>query len=205
MSSDIARIEPFPPQNRVQDSHVREIKALYRKAEEKIKALERESETLASPSVNELRYAGYHLLAALTETDSEKKIVEFDKARGHCKRAIYDAQEVRVMAKLVIINQFKEDYAKISISDVVSDYIVFLQRVRRIQKAIENINSDSREDYYNEIESHFSELDEIGNALETSREELNKKLEARRIAFLQWFAVIVISAVGAVAAVLTLL
>ena len=76
---------------RTEDSLIEEIQTLYLSAENKIKHLEVVSREMCVPSINELRYAGNHLLKALTSYSNDAKNEHLSKAKSHCKRAIYDA------------------------------------------------------------------------------------------------------------------
>ena len=76
------------------------IRKLYEEAEEALKRYERISLANLAPALNELRYAGHHLLEADdagTETD---KLQHLTRAKAHCERARYDAKEATIISLL---------------------------------------------------------------------------------------------------------
>jgi len=98
-----------------------EVSELFRLAEDKLKLIERiENEGLVVPSVNELRYAGYHLLHAISAADNQSlRSDEIKKAKNHCQRSIYDTYEVGIMGCIETIRQFLYDFRNIELTDLV--------------------------------------------------------------------------------------
>jgi hypothetical protein len=67
---------------------------LFEQAEVKIKNVEQTTqEGLLTPSINQLRYAGYHIVRSLLEYDEQQVQEERVSAINHVKRAIYDIDE----------------------------------------------------------------------------------------------------------------
>lgn len=77
-----------------------DIKALYEEAEAALKRYERISLSNLAPALNELRYAGHHLLAADTACGEEDSARHLTRAKAHCERAKYDAKEATIISLL---------------------------------------------------------------------------------------------------------
>ena len=74
------------------------LSSLFQRAEKSVKKAEHIDDGIIIPSINELRYFGYHILIAMqNENNREEVLSEFKKAEGHAKRAIYDASEAIVL------------------------------------------------------------------------------------------------------------
>jgi len=101
-----------------------EIVALFERAESKIKTLELlQDEGLFYHPVNQLRYAGFHIVCAIKSTGKE----EWKHARRHCQRGIYDASEMALVYCIAEINGFQQDYKKVDIAPTVNNYLDFLR------------------------------------------------------------------------------
>ena len=79
---------------------IADIRALYSDAEESIKRYERIGLDNLVPAINELRYAGQHLLASATAKDEAERDKHLLRAERHCERARYDARECTIVALL---------------------------------------------------------------------------------------------------------
>ena len=77
-----------------------DIKALYVEAEAALKRYERISLSNLAPALNELRYAGHHVLAAGSTGDEEEAALHLTRAKAHCERAKYDATEATIISLL---------------------------------------------------------------------------------------------------------
>ena len=126
----------------------------YNAADEQIKQCERY--TLASPSaaVNQMRYAGSHLLKLINGgLENAKDFIKresVEKATNHCKRAIFDALETLIFAQLEFISDFqdlcrsKRD-VELIYPDYVSDFTALAALKERLQ-AFGMVQSLSDED-----------------------------------------------------------
>ena len=74
------------------------------------------------PSINELRYVGYHLFKACQQDDTVLQREELRRAERHCKRASFDALELGMITQLERINDFVTDYKDYPVSDDLPDY-----------------------------------------------------------------------------------
>ncbi|MCK5717151.1 MAG: hypothetical protein KAH77_06635 [Thiomargarita sp.] len=158
---------------------------LFEKAEISIKKAEQLSSNLSIPSINELRYAGYHIIKAISVTQSvaisEKEMAMAEK---HCKRAIYDATEIGIIYLLESIEIFQKDYStSTNIIPVLSDYVDLCKQVENAKNFIANIknnNHNNRDQYYEECAPYYEELNKIKQTLTCARPEINKLNDSER-------------------------
>jgi hypothetical protein len=95
-----------------QKNTIKEIVQLFDEAESRVKEVELLAHELSIPSVNQLRYVGYHLARSLNEEDNSTEFdLQIGKAKGHCQRAIYDAHEAGIIFMLERVKQFREVYS----------------------------------------------------------------------------------------------
>ncbi len=110
----------------IQQVYQEEIEKLIKCFEEteiKVKHLEQDTFELAIPSINQLRYVGYHILKAsrLDNTSVDNVKDEIKKALNHCQRAKFDAIEIWITYLLEEIRMFEGTYSPIKeTQDVVS-------------------------------------------------------------------------------------
>jgi hypothetical protein len=172
-----------------------EIQELYELAERKLKSIEHlDHSGVYIPSINELRYAGRHVLDSLIS--QEPKIIDDNvfEAKDHCRRAIFDTMEIGICYYLHEIEMFENDYKYISISDVIPDFVALRQEIRGIQKFIANTSRrDQLADNYENAQRHFERLQIIMETFEASRPELQKKLNGWRWAILSTLIVILLA------------
>ena len=156
---------------------------LFDKAEKIIKKIEfLKQYGLNIPSVNQLRYAGRHILESLITEDINTIKGNIHEAKDHCKRAIYDALEIGILHYLGKIRIFVEDYKDFPISTVIPTYVEKLARVNEIQKYIENSSRSNISDT-DETERVLFEIKQIAEFLDVARQELNTaiKIENEKI------------------------
>lgn len=168
-----------------QSDAIKEIIDLFDKAEDKIKEVEQLSQNLSIPSINELRYAGYHLARSYTEEDPKKLDIQIDKAKRHCMRAIYDAHEMGIIDMLKLIKVFKEEYTQFSTSvlEVIPTYTEKLSTANKASRFIAQIKEnhrDNREAYYNDCEPHYKALRDIVDNLSEAEPLVNKNITERK-------------------------
>ncbi|MEZ7277092.1 hypothetical protein [Pseudoalteromonas sp. 68 DY56-GL68] len=165
----------------------------FKEAESYIKTSELAAGELDIPSVNELRYYGYHLTRALSydvdDIDVEVQNTELSKALRHCHRASYDAIELGLINCLEVIADFHQEYgSKIFIQEVITDYLEKMAKVEEIRGVIAQDPKEHRGDYYKQCEGYLQQLNQIKQLLLTSkylldaksleREELKSRTEA---------------------------
>ncbi len=183
-----------------------ETRRQFDEAERRIKLIEREglSDGIDIPSLNELRYVGFHLLRAFSTNSYEKQKEQLDKAKRHCERASYDAMELGIIQRLEEIRIFQKDYRKITISSVVSDYLEMMEKTQEANAFIAESDPENREAYYSECETHYLTLKKIAEKLMVAREELNKEKNKFTFSTRTVYIGLFLALVGAVAAIAAL-
>jgi len=163
----------------IDKSRLRELSDLFAEAEAKVKEAEEIDGDIVVPSINELRYVGYHLIRALA---SEHPSIdqELNKAADHARRAIYDAAEAQVIFFLEKVKDFQERHRKsASVTDVISDYVALMQQVEQAKKKISETRQKelpiNRAEYYQQCEPHIQILRDIVARLELAEPEIAKK------------------------------
>lgn len=156
-----------------------EVLDLFALAEQKIKQIEHVSGRLKIPSVNQLRYAGKHVLDAMQE-DVETELYQRSIAgsKDHCQRAIYDAMEIGILHYRAAIELFNKDYRTVKITEILPDYV---DRIAEIHAIINEIGTTAdrnstkeRADKHEQIQQQFERVQDIARHFEAAREELNK-------------------------------
>lgn len=191
----------------ISSDEIARIRDLFRDAEREIKKAEEISGELAVPAVNELRYAGCHLLEALCSDAPHHATEQIARARRHCQRAIFDASDASIIYLLERVRTFQDDYRRFVISAVIPDYTDIKKTISDTRHKIENARADNerRESYYLEAISLVEQLKGIGDRLDDSREELNKAVRRQNRETFRFYLMATLTAVAAVAAVLALL
>lgn len=153
---------------------------LFDEAEAKVKEVEQLSSDLSIPSINELRYVGYHLTKALCQQTDDTISSDLDKAERHCKRAIYDAVEIGVIYLLEKIQEFQQDYGhRVEIITVIPNYIDLCANAHDTREFISHIKENCEKDrdrYYKECQPHYITLKDIYRKLDLARPEINKHI-----------------------------
>ena len=167
------------PENK---SSIREVVDLFDKAEKKVKEIEQLDQELSVPSINELRYVGYHLARAMCEDDGAELNAQIHKAKGHCQRAIYDAHEIGIIHLLERLAAFKERYSESAhvIVELVPTYIDDLKKADEASSLLSTVSSNgvAREEYYEECQPHYECLREIVGKLSYAAPLIDQKIDS---------------------------
>lgn len=147
------------------------LKMLYDAAEADIKKAEIFQGQLSIPAVNELRYAGQHLLRYLVDPHPDQLL----SAQKHCLRARYDAAEGPILYFLKRIEEFQYRYADQVIPEVVPGYVDLMVTTEGIKQQIFGISKESREEYAALAGGYIDQLARINHTLEIAAVELNKR------------------------------
>ena len=182
-----------------------QIQQLYNEAERFIKEVEVVEAAVAFPAINQLRYAGHHLLKALASEAREDFQTELNDVRDHCHRAMYEAAEAGIGYLLELFTTFETDFKDIIVTDTVSDY----PEIRALRQAAASELYKGRVDRPSPVEqvrhymNRYRELKQGVDKLEASRSELNKvKMRevksSRRFVYqvLFWISVVLIGIAG---------
>ena len=87
--------------------HSNKIASLFNEAEVALKQYERINLLNLLPAVNELRYAGRHLLEAENAISEEEREKHEAQAIDHCERAKWDAKEATIISLLEFIAELR--------------------------------------------------------------------------------------------------
>ena len=141
---------------------------LFETAEKHVKKAEDVNGNIVIPSINELRYFGYHIAKALLAEDDPATLAkEIEKAEGHAKRAIYDASEALIVFYLEKAEQFHIRHQDSdSIVEILPEYIDYLDQLEQIKTQIHEIrdNQDAyrnRDQYYEQTLPFIDSLSRI--------------------------------------------
>lgn len=167
-----------------QKNAVKEIVTLFDSAEDKVKEVEQLAQELSVPSINELRYVGYHLARAFCEEDPQELNIQITKAKGHCKRAIYDAHEIGIIFMLEQIKLFKEEYSQFSSSviEVLPSYTQELATASKASRFIAEVKEkhrNNRDTYYKKCEPHYLSLRDIFDKLTIAEPLINQNISEK--------------------------
>ena len=153
----------------------------YKKAEDLIHSLGIETDQgIDTAAVNELRYAGRHVLNGLVAENEGKRGREFRRAEDHCERALYEAHDAAVFFYFRSFQQFKEDYSIIPIAETIPDFIEISASMNEARKFLAKAREDAenRASYYEQAEDQHATVKQAWARLDAAREELNKAVRA---------------------------
>ena len=144
MIQDVKSIEP-PNET---DINLEYVKAWYIEAEKCLRVVSNITEDPVSPAINQLRYAGHHILKAETTEDVDKVKPNLVEAYKHCKRSYYDILDFFVYRLHAISNNvipFVHDNERDDISNQIHELLKKIMFARN--------NNEHRIDYYSQTVS----------------------------------------------------
>jgi len=142
----------------------------FSEAETALKDCEQRYSEFLAPVVNELRYAGYHLILAIEPNPLKPDHIELKKAWGHIRRAKYDCLELRCLKVFMEIDTFENRYQDFLdvVAKHVADYAALRQQVLKIrnQRSVDFGNHwDDRDGFEPKHQGHIVELEEMWQKL----------------------------------------
>lgn len=144
------------------------------------KSVEEFRDEAGIPPINELRYAGFHLLNAVTLVNNniQSQRDHLTSAINHCRRASYEAGEAGILTALAMVDLFKDDYSTVVVSDVIPEWVTILKRCDEIKDQISDARQtgDDRSNDHEVYMDAFVELKGFCKTLKYSRDEMNKKI-----------------------------
>lgn len=182
----------------------RGLRAAYKEAEDAIHSLGIQGEGVDILAINELRYAGYHLLKSLTAAEDSERDEELRRAESHCERSLYEAHDAAIFFRLDLYQKFTEDYSTVVVSEVVENFVEIVKTMKRAKRLLEEARAATtdRSQYYSNIREIYGEIVDASETMEAARDELNKRLvEAQGESQRSWrqpMATVVAAVVGAV-------
>lgn len=165
----------------ISDDSLKSFREIWDKAEARIKRTEKLNSSLVIPAVNELRYAGYHLLQALVyKPDSgadDEPAESVKKGTLHCRRATYDAVDAESMYYLEAAKNFEQQFENIVIDVPNFDYMTVRARIREARDTMGAARGsyETRDVYYQKMISSCDELKAAIDKMDDARIELVKR------------------------------
>lgn len=157
------------------------VKEMYQEAEDAIKIVEHaHNKGMITPAINELRYAGNHILKGLSAENDEQQTEEFVRAERHCQRAIYDAIEVGALDCFAVFDVFQDDYRLVEVAKICPDYHDILDIVEGARKFVRNAQKSEKEQFYKELQERYQQLKDATDKLERRRPQINIAMTKRR-------------------------
>jgi len=150
------------------------LKDLFDEAEFLEKELELESSAYFQPSVNELRYAGRHLLNYLVN----EKDNDYEEAEVHILRAIYDARDMLLLLYYEKINEFEKFYKSVSISNSITNWAQIRARLNKIKMLSADPEFKNRD--RGKFDKTYNEVKDIWILMDAAIPELDKQLNSSR-------------------------
>lgn len=159
-------------------SLISKLKQLFQEAENQAKSAEYEyGEGTIIPAINELRYAGSHMISFLDADNDPSRIEELDKAIRHCKRSIYDSVEARLMVLYSNFQKFSSTYKTINLIPYIPNYLAMLDVANEIREAVGSRKSDvSKDDHYKRLLKLHEDFQPFVAQLEKADIELRKDI-----------------------------
>lgn len=158
------------------------LRAAYKQADKLARTVAHYNGTVAIPAHNELRYAGYHLLSALSDDAAIINDEEIRRAISHCERSIYEAAEAGITDALERIGEFKEDYKSLVIVDVIPDWPKILVEADKAREFIvQGRRENDPEAKFQRYEETFKNLVERCRLLDANRDDLNTKIRQQNL------------------------
>ena len=117
---------------------INEVRSCYAKAESELKRYERITLTNLAPAINQLRYAGHHLLRASDEKDERLRDLNAMAAKRHAERALCDVREATVVFLLDEFDKFRDElFTEDELSAAMPDWQMSLQKISDGRAALE--------------------------------------------------------------------
>jgi hypothetical protein len=144
MRKDISSIDLTPEQE--EDITCAEVKGWYLETEKLIRVLGNILSVPMTQAINQLRYAGHHVLKAVTDGEvSKPNLIE---AYKHCKRATYDALDFyvyRLNEIYRVVMPGLDGHDAIELEKLLREHIELINSAR--------VNNSSRIKYYEKVHS----------------------------------------------------
>lgn len=154
---------------------VRELRDLYNVAEADLKNVGRVQNELIVTGVNQLRYAGQHLVRALAGEDDADIRGDLDAGIRHAKRAIYDINDSAIQYYVGSYRRFRSAFPRADLATIIGpDYH---SAVKAYRDASEHLRitkdaQENRERFYEEARQHVQSMKTVVETLESYRDDV---------------------------------
>lgn len=185
----------------------------YEEAERAIKTYERVTLSAPIAAINQLRYAGFHILRSYCESDAIMSRQHIDKAIAHCTRAFYDAMEGVIYAQLEFLRDFQNlCRSRKNVQSVYADYVPDYERICDLKEQFESLGSvqqmaPEQRDTVIRLSAELAELKRrvLRNKVKVERLEQAYAVDSVRLIAQQFLVPFVATIVGTVVGALGLL
>ena len=189
-----------------QPKNLAQYRKVHGEADEVIRKVANFRDKVVIPAINELRYAGHHLLKSIDDDGSVIDNKELQKAINHCHRAMYEAIDAGIICALGRIKIFQDDYKKTVVADLIPNYREILVRSHKAQSQSAKArdhgeNSVSMSDEYISL---YNSLVEDCYSLDLMRDEINKRLRESIRSYRRWIFTIALMVIGVFTSIILL-
>ena len=154
---------------------VRELRDLYNLAEADLKNVGRVKKELIVTGVNQLRYAGQHLVRALADDADANILNNIEAGVRHAKRAIYDINDSAIQYYVGSYMRFRSSFPRAVLAGIIGpDYHTAVQAFHNARRHTE-ITKDAQEDreqFYEEARQHVQSMKGAVDTLESHRDDV---------------------------------
>ena len=178
--------------------NISNLRTCYDEADQYVREIAEYRDAASVPALNQLRYAGHHFLEAIGDDGSIQSEEAFRRAYNHCERALYDATDAGITFALKQINRFKEDFKDIVITEVIPDYLDYLEKAENAKDMLGRSRSQPplvRAKEYMEV---FRDMREITTKLDVSRDSCTVALRKARRDSRRFYLSFIVAALGVV-------
>lgn len=157
-------------------------------AESLMKKLEYEEETLWAPAINQLRYAGRHIITLHTLESCEDRMHELKEVHTHVRRAINDIADAFILFQIDRFESFDTDYKEFPITEELTKYPEIKAEIKALRDEL--TEQDNFEKYYvgtdglkalaTEKKEKALKIKKLINVLDESRPGINKRIKIER-------------------------
>ncbi|PIE36725.1 MAG: hypothetical protein CSA54_03585 [Gammaproteobacteria bacterium] len=160
-------------------SKFKEIQELYNAAEAELSRAASVVGDLEFIPVNQLRYAGRHLIDALNLTDATQIELELMQSKGHCKRALFDTYDVLLDFYIQSINLILQDYSLIALDNIIDNEKEIRTFAASAPVAVtrKKASGKKRSEFYKEIKATLDTAEAYYVQLKASIPEMNKAVD----------------------------
>ena len=157
-----------------------EVRSWYDKAEGELKRYERITLTNLAPAINQLRYAGHHLLKAADEKDEQLRDLNVLAAKRHSERALWDIREATVVFLLDEFDRFRDEFfTEDELSAAMPDWQEFLQKISDGRASLERAGVAKH--FGDDVLSTIDGLLDVRDKMQLAMPKLSAMREKREI------------------------
>lgn len=157
-------------------------------AESLMKKLEYEEETLWAPAINQLRYAGRHIITLHQLDSCEDRKYELKEVYTHVRRAINDIADAFILFQIEKFENFDADYKEFPITDELVKYPEIKAEIKAIRDELTEegnfgkyyVGTDGLKALATEKKEKALKIKKLVNILDASRPGINKRIIRER-------------------------